>query len=144
MSRPVAPDDALMWDAMFVECFDVLAATRIPGVTVSSEWGITQGGRKQSDMATNIRITFRNAVADNFDWVDIDFLFYTAESYPRSVFLPDRGKKMVYALERGHIWADDIINHTSCNSSFDLTPPAILEICHKPEGGEICLQEQEW
>jgi len=138
MSRPVTPDDALMWDAVFWECFEVLDYTQIDGIFVSSEWGVTQGGRKQSDMATNIRITFRNAIADNFDWVDIDFLFYTAQSFPRSAFLPDRGKKMVYDLERGHIWADDIINHTSCNSAFELESPARLEICHKFEDGTGC------
>jgi hypothetical protein len=130
--------DELMWDTVFLNCYEVLANTTITGVSVGSEWGITQGGRKKSDTATNIRITLRDVVAAPFPYVDIDFLFYTAGSYPRSAFFPDRGTKMTYNLERGHIWADDITNHTSCNSAFGLEKPVTLEICHKNIDGSGC------
>jgi len=137
-SVPATGEDALMWDAVFLHCPEVFSGATITGVTVSSEWGLTQGGRKKSDTATNIRIAFRNAVADEFTDADIDFVFYTAETFLRSLFFPDRGTKTTYNLEGGHIWADDIINHTSCNSAFMLEKPATLEICHKNKDGSGC------
>jgi hypothetical protein len=109
--------DQLMWDEVFLECFDVFAGANIDGVIVSNEWGITQGGRKKSDNATNIRVTFRNVFAPDFQNVDIDFSLFTRLSYERSLFKPEIvGVPSVYPLEMAQIFADDRGNQTSCAS----------------------------
>jgi len=140
MDRPPSGSvDALVWDQVFLECSEVLGVGDIAGVTVGTDWGITQGGKKNSDTATNIRITFRTVVADNFSDADLWFALITRDSFPRSSFLPAKGQKMVYDLDTAKIYGSDVENHLSCNSGeFSLLNGEVvsLEICHKGEGGD--------
>ncbi len=144
MTRPSDksdPLDALAWDKVFLSCFDVLGDKTIPGVTVGTDWGITQGGKKNSDTARNIRIVFRTVVADGFEEVDLWISLFNWADFPRSDFFPVRGETIVYPLVTVKVYGDDIGNHTSCNPGeflFEPLPDTRLEICHKYEDGTGC------
>jgi hypothetical protein len=140
MSRPLDETDAYAWDGVFLECYEVLGGTQIPGITVGTDWGISQGGKKDSATAKNVRITFRSVVADGFQDVDLWFaLINWAPGNPRSDFLPAPGEKSIYILDTAKIFGDDIDNHTSCNSGeFPLLSNSQLEICHKKQNGDGC------
>lgn len=140
MSRPDdGSTDADAWDDVFQACYEVLGNTQISGVTVGLDWGITQGGKKNSATARNVRITFRSVVADEFQDVNLWFaLISWAPENPRSDFLPPPGEKSTYILDTAKIYGDDIDNHTSCNSGeFLLLKDTQLVICHK-KNGEGC------
>lgn len=141
MSRPEdGTAEANAWDDVFLACSDVLGNTTISGVTVGTDWGITQGGKKNSSTTRNVRITFRSVVADGFEDVSLWFaLISWAPENPRSDFLPAPGETSVYILDTAKIYGDDIENHTSCNSGeFPLLSETRLEICHKDENGDGC------
>jgi hypothetical protein len=123
------PGDDFMWDEVFLACSSVLGNVQITGVSVGTDWGITQGGKKNSNTSTNIRITFRDVVADGFPEVDIDFALITWAFFDRSDFLPALGATSVYPLDTAKIYGSDINNHLSCNSGeFKLSKSAILEM----------------
>jgi hypothetical protein len=127
-----AGSDEYAWDGVFLACNEVLGGVQIEGITVGTDWGITQGGKRKSDTAHNIRITFRTVVADGFPDVDIWISLHTWESYPRSMFLPEAGQTSVYELDTAKVYGDDVANHLSCNTGeFPLLKNARLEICHK-------------
>ncbi len=127
-------DDA--WDDVFFACGEVFSGSQIEGITVGTDWGITQGGRKKSDTASNIRITFRTVIADGFSDVDIWISIFTWESFPRAMFFPEEGEKSVYDLDTVTVYAGDVGNHLSCNTGeFPLLKTAQLEICHKKYNG---------
>lgn len=117
------------WDEVFLACHDVLGGVQITGVAVGSDWGITQGGKRNSDTAHNIRITFRDVVADGFPEVDIDFALITWNEYDRSAFLPAVGQTSIYSLDTAKIYGSDIGNQLGCNSGeFTMLKPVKLEI----------------
>ena len=139
LAEPVETDQ---WDEVFRACDEVFDVDDegwpIQGVEVSPGWGITQGGRKQSDLATNIRIAFRDIVAAGFEEVKSGFVLYTLDSFPRDAFVPLEGHKSVYPLTHAYIQADDIANHRVCRPTTVTLGGggAILEICHKDEDGD--------
>jgi hypothetical protein len=141
MSRtPDGTTDADAWDDVFLACYEVLGGTQISGVTVGTDWGISQGGKNSVATAKNVRITFRSVVADEFQDVDLWFaLINWTPGNPRSDFLPAPGEKSIYTLDTAKIFGDDIDNHTSCNSGeFPLSSHTQLEICHKYQNGDGC------
>jgi hypothetical protein len=120
------------WDDVFLACNEVLGGTQIEGITIGADWGITQGGKRKSNTAHNIRITFRTVVADGFSEADIWIALITWESYPRSMFLPEEGPPSVYYLDTVKVYGDDVANHLSCNTDeFPLLKNAQLEISQK-------------
>jgi len=139
MNRPSDAEDAGAWDDVFLMCYDVLGDTQIPGIIVGTDWGITQGGKKKSDTARNIRITFRTVVADNFQEVDLWISLFNWANFPRADFYPPRGSTSVYPLNTAKIYGDVIGSSTSCNSgAFPLLKNTQLEICHKLKDGTGC------
>jgi hypothetical protein len=134
---PWAPGDVGMWDELFEACYEVFEYEQIDDVDVSAGWGITQGGGKDPDFAKNIRIAFRDIVAEGFPDVKSGFVLYTMDEYDRAAFVPPEGVKSVYLLDSGYIQADDIANQRVCRPiSISLPGEAILEICHKDKFGE--------
>jgi hypothetical protein len=139
MDRPNDEIEAAAWDAVFEECYELLGGTQIPGVFVDTDWGITQGGKKNSNTARNIRVTFRTVIADNFQEVDLWIALINWAEFPRSDFLPARGDTSVYFLDTAKVYGDAVGNSMSCNSGeFPLLPNTRLEICHKWEDGSGC------
>jgi len=139
MSRPSDAEGAQAWDDVFLTCYDVLDGTQITGITVGTDWGITQGGKKKSNWASNIRITFRTVVADNFPEVDLWISVFNWADFWRADFYPPQGSTSLYTLDTAKIYGDVIGSSTSCNSGeFGLSEPTQLEICHKYEDGSGC------
>ena len=132
-----AGSDEYVWDDVFQACDEVLGGIQIEGIIVGTDWGITQGGKKNSNTAQNIRITFRTVIADGFPDADIWIALITWKSSLRSKFLPEEGKISVYELDTAKVYGDDVANHLSCNpDEFLLLKNARLEICHKTYNGD--------
>lgn len=131
---PWESGDEDVWDEVFLACYEVLGGSQISGVSVGTDWGITQGGKKNSKSATNIRITFRSVIADGFPEVNIWFALISRDTYDRSAFLPEPGETSLYPLDVAKIYGDDIDNHLSCNSGeFSLPGSVVLEIGRKSD-----------
>jgi len=135
-------DDADAWDSVFGKCDGLLGGAVIPGVTVGADWGISLGGKKNSDTSRNIRITFRTVIADDFPEVELWISLFNWSEFPRSDFLPERGATSVYPLDTFKIYGDAIGGGTPCDpGEFTLWPETRLEICHKWEDGTGCEYE---
>ncbi len=139
MIRPPDGDpDQSAWDSVFTTptCLALLSGS-IDGVAAGDNWTINVSGSKRNGSVSNnpesdILIRFRDVVADNFPFVDIDFnligkIGYDGDGHV-NIFLPDIDMTSSFTLDTFNFFASGSQGGGCRSGILDLYPTSVLEI----------------